>query len=239
MTASATSAARPHGAAAATPIVVGVGVMLMSFSSGCVDILSYRFLGQVFTSAMTGNVALMGLDLGQGNLAGAGRNLTAFVCFLLGLVLGAALLRGREQRSRLVWPLAAELVLLLAFAGLWRLHGPAATVFGLIGTSAVAMGLQSAVAHRIGMAGVSTTYFTGTLTNIVFGLVGPAPQHPLVRVKWPVLAFAAYVVGAVLAGWWSGGMRALDLPLSLPVLPAVAIAVLLVMLAMPKRAAGR
>ncbi|MFL5332773.1 MAG: YoaK family protein [Geminicoccaceae bacterium] len=214
--------------------VAGFGVTLMSFSSGCVDILSYRFLGQVFTSAMTGNVALMGLDFGQGNLAAAGRNLIAFLCFLAGLTLGAMLLRGRPQRAGLVWPLSAELLLLLAFAALWRLHGPQATLYALIGLSAVAMGLQSAVAHRIGMPGISTTYFTGTLTNIVFGLVGPAPAHPLVRVQWPALAFLAYIAGAVLAGWWMGGMNPLDLPLSLPVVPAVAIAGLVLTLAVAR-----
>jgi uncharacterized membrane protein YoaK (UPF0700 family) len=209
--------------------VAGIGVMLMSFSSGCVDILSYRFLGQVFTSAMTGNVALMGLDLGQGNIAGAVRNLVAFLCFLAGLLIGAVLLRGREARTGLAWPLACELVLLVAFAGLWRLHGPQLALYGLIGISAVAMGMQSAVAHRIGMSGISTTYFTGTLTNIVFGMVGPAPRHPIIRVKWPLLAFAAYVLGAVLAGWSSVGMSALEL-LALPALPAVAIAALLAIL---------
>ena len=214
--------------------VAGIGVMLMSFSSGCVDILSYRFLGQVFTSAMTGNVALMGLDVGQGNMAAAGRNLIAFICFVAGLTFGAVLLRGRKQRSGLMRPLVGELILLLAFAGLWRLHGPQATLYALIGISAVAMGMQSAVAHRIGMSGISTTYFTGTLTNIIFGLVGPAPAHPLVRVQWPVLAFLAYIVGAVLAGWWTGGMSALDLPLSLPVLPAVAIAGLVLTLALAR-----
>ena len=34
------------------------------------------------------------------------------------------------------------------------------------------MGVQSAAAHRIGVPGITTTYFTGTLTNIVFGAVG-------------------------------------------------------------------
>src|SRR4051812_20282706 len=44
---------------------VGVQLAFMSFASGYTDILSYRELGQVFTSAMTGNIALLGLDLGK------------------------------------------------------------------------------------------------------------------------------------------------------------------------------
>ena len=58
------------------PSPAGVGVIavtLMSFASGCMDILSYRRLGQVFTSAMTGNAALLGLGIGQGNLGAMSR----------------------------------------------------------------------------------------------------------------------------------------------------------------------
>ena len=96
----------------------------MSFASGCMDILSYRRLGQVFTSAMTGNAALLGLGLGQGNIAAASRNMAAFVGFLIGLGIGAALLRG--HRSGPGWSRAmtralfVEEVLLVAFAALWH-----------------------------------------------------------------------------------------------------------------------
>ena len=51
-----------------TIVPVGVLLMLTSFASGCTEILSYRQPGQVFTSAMTDNAALLGLDLGQGNI---------------------------------------------------------------------------------------------------------------------------------------------------------------------------
>src|SRR4051812_33987157 len=64
--------------------LVGVKLALMSFASGCADVLSYRELGQVFTSAMTGNIALLGLDLGQGNLPATSRNIAAFAGFLTG-----------------------------------------------------------------------------------------------------------------------------------------------------------
>ena len=140
------------------------------------DILSYRFLGQVFTSAMTGNVALLGLGVGQGNVGAAVRNMTAFACFVAGLVVGAAVMRNGASRGR---PIAAALIeagLLGLFAVFWHLRGVEAALYGLIGLSAVAMGVQSAIAHRIGMPGISTTYFTGTMTGIVFGLVGRAQR---------------------------------------------------------------
>ncbi|MBV8916115.1 MAG: DUF1275 domain-containing protein [Acetobacteraceae bacterium] len=213
------------------PAVIGIGLMLMSFSSGCVDILSYRFLGQVFTSAMTGNVALMGLDLGQGNMTAASRNLTAFVCFLTGLTLGVLLLRESGDRPALLRAVVAEIVLLAAFSWVWRHNGGGSLLYPLIGISALAMGIQSAVAQRMAVPGISTTYFTGTLTSIVFGVVGrsPAPPvHPLRRVRWPFLAFVTYVVGAVLGGWITTGPA--PEVLLLPMLPTAAIAGLLVIL---------
>ena len=122
----------------------------MSFASGCMDILSYRELGQVFTSAMTGNAALLGLDLGRGNIPATSRNMAAFASFLFGLGLGAALLRGHRAeagRSRAtILALLAEKVLLVAFAALWH-HGAGPSslrlLYRLIALSAVAMGVRA------------------------------------------------------------------------------------------------
>ena len=153
--------------------VIGIGLMLMSFGSGCMDILSYRFLGEVFPSAMTGNVALMGHSLGQGDVSAAVRNLCAFGSFVVGLMIGAVLLRGTPERRSFVLTLGLQSAVLLAFMLLWGRHGINPWRYGLISLAAVAMGLQSAVAHRIGVTGVSTTYFTGTMVNIAFGLTAP------------------------------------------------------------------
>lgn len=213
--------------------VIGVGLILMSFGSGCMDILSYRFLGEVFTSAMTGNVALMGLSLGHGDLAGAIRNISAFGGFFVGLLVGAMLLRGVAGRWRFVLTLGLQAALLLCFALLWDRHDINAWRFGLIGLSAIAMGMQSAVAHRIGVRGVTTTYFTGTLTNIAFGLVGPqsAGDSPMGRVGWPVLAFLSYLSGAAMGGWYTSGRMLPELPFGLPALPLAATLILAVVIA--------
>ena len=44
-----------------------VGLALLGFASGCMDALAFFNLGEVFPSAMTGNTALLGLALGQGD----------------------------------------------------------------------------------------------------------------------------------------------------------------------------
>jgi uncharacterized membrane protein YoaK (UPF0700 family) len=207
---------------------IGVGLMLMSFGAGCVDVLSYRSLGEVFPSAMTGNVALMGLSLGQGDVLGAARNLVALGSFFSGLLLGAFLLRGAPKRARFILTLALQAALLLAFALLWDRHGAARWRYGLIGLAAVGMGLQSAVAFRIGVTGVSTTYFTGTLTNIAFRLVEPHWGEPAGsrRVGWPMLAFFSYLSGALTGGWSLAGLNIPDLPIGLPALPLATTVIL-------------
>lgn len=225
-----------------TAVAVGFELALMSFASGCMDILSYRELGQVFTSAMTGNAALLGLDLGQGNIPATSRNMAAFAGFLFGSGLGAAMLRGHRAeagRSRaMIVALLMEEALLVAFAALWHYGaGPSSgrLLYGLIALSAVAMGVQSAAAHRIGVPGVTTTYFTGTLTNVVFAVVGRSSlstdaTRPGHRIRWPVCAFLAYLVGAALAGCLQlepRPMLAAAPALGLPALPAVAIALVL------------
>lgn len=213
--------------------VIGLGLMLMSFGSGYMDILSYRFLGEVFPSAMTGNVALMGLSLGQGDVSSAARNVSAFGSFFCGLLIGGALLRGTPGRGRFLVTLALQATLLLGFALAWDRHGDAGWRYGLIAMAALGMGLQSAVAHRIGVTGVSTTYFTGTMASIAFGLVAPATTiatgpH---RVAWPVLAFLSYLSGAMLGGWYVSGRRLPELAVGLPAVPLATTVILAVIIA--------
>lgn len=209
--------------------VIGLGLMLMSFGSGCMDILSYRFLGEVFPSAMTGNVALMGLSLGQGNVSGAARNMSAFGSFFCGLLIGGVLLRGTPDRGRFLVTLTLQAALLLGFAIAWNQYGDPAWRYALIAMAALGMGLQSAVAHRIGVTGVSTTYFTGTLVNIAFGLVTRRAAEGLVArrgVAWPVLAFLSYLSGAMLGGWYVSGRHLPELPVGLPALPLATTVIL-------------
>jgi uncharacterized membrane protein YoaK (UPF0700 family) len=191
---------------------LGGQLALLSFGSGCMDILSYRELGAVFTSAMTGNTALLGLEIGQGNFPATSRNMAAFAGFLLGLLWGAAILR-REQgkpgwSGAVTRALTVEAMLLLVFTWLWiGSAGPVAepTRYALIALSAIAMGIQSAAAHAIGVPGITTTYFTGTITNIVVGAVGRTasrepPKPDRRKMRWLVTALSAYVLGAALAG---------------------------------------
>lgn len=201
---------------------VAAGLMLASAGSGYLDILCYR-LGEVFPSAMTGNLALLGRSLGEGDGAASIRNACAFGGFFGGVLVGAALLRQSPGKSRFLLTLTLQALVLLGFALWFDRQATGWLRFGLIGAAAVGMGLQSAVAYRIGIHAVSTTYFTGTTANIAFGLVSPPePRQPAaIRLGWPALALCCYVAGAALSGWDIAGRLLPTLPIGLPMLPLV------------------
>ena len=219
---------------------LGLQLMLLSIAAGCMDVLSYLELGEVFTSAMTGNAVLLGLAIGRGSVAAASRNLAAMASFLLGLALAAALLHGHHGRElgarEIARALLLEELLLIAFATLWLVGGgpiSAPLHYALIALSAVAMGTQSALAHHIGVPGMATTYFTGTLTNIVTGLIArrsktALTRPPRSRIGWQASAFLAYIGAAALAGVLAThGARLGIAALALPALPAIAVALAL------------
>ncbi len=70
--------------------------------------------------------------------------------------------------------------------------------FGLLATLAAAMGMQSSAVNDMGLAQVSTTYLTGTLTGLVSSLVRPGQDTPYRRRRFGVLI--GLVAGASLCG---------------------------------------
>jgi uncharacterized membrane protein YoaK (UPF0700 family) len=97
-----------------------VGLALLGFASGSMDALAFFNLGEVFPSAMTGNTALLGLALGQGDVIAASRPFIAFAGFLAGAAAAAAsvdLWLNKLPAPRAVcWLLVIEACLLAAIA---------------------------------------------------------------------------------------------------------------------------
>jgi uncharacterized membrane protein YoaK (UPF0700 family) len=153
-------------------------IFLLTWTAGCSDAISYLGLGHVFTANMTGNTVLLGLDIEQGAGLAVLRSAVALGGFCLGAYAGAFLVeRGQEAATgtpRVTIALTIEAVLLAVFAAIWLLTGanPRAggVVNALIALSALAMGLQSALVRSLGIAGIATTYITGTLTNLMAGV---------------------------------------------------------------------
>lgn len=166
------------GAAASTRRWSYAVLVFMTLAAGAMDAVAFLALGGVFTANMTGNLILVALVGGEDWEIRALRAGLACVVFAIGLYAGfrmPALGRGGER-----WPLAvthllwADLALQTAFLVGWILCGaapgpPLTLVF--IAMASCAMGIQAAAAHRVSIAGITTTFVTGTLTALAESLV--------------------------------------------------------------------
>jgi len=204
------------------------GLLLgLTLVAGAVDAVSYLGLGRVFTANMTGNLVLLGLAIGQGQALEALRSIAAFLGFAAGAGLGGWVVGGGRIGERSEhWPskvtvvLGVELGLLAAFEMAWLLAGPDATsgeLDGLIALSSAAMGIQSVAGRRLAVAGVTTTYVTGTLVTLMAELAALAHRQPGAG-RW-IGVLVALGVGATLGTVLMGLAR----PVA-PLLPVLALA---------------
>ena len=152
-------------------------LLLLSWTSGCLDALSFLGLGHVFVANMTGNTVLFGLAIAQGDWSDMLHSLSALLGFSLGVACATMLVERNYERLRGSWTprvllaLTIEGCLLLIFALLWplalQLSQETLLAYALIVTSALAMGQQSSIVLSLGVPGVSTTYITGTITHLM------------------------------------------------------------------------
>jgi uncharacterized membrane protein YoaK (UPF0700 family) len=186
-------------------------VVVLTLTTGAVDAVSFLRLGKVFSSVITGNLALLGVATGQHDAMlalNAGLALAGYVC---GVLVGGAF-AGTPQPGQAAWPvkvtvtLAVEWGALATFSGEWLVtggHPAGASRLVLLLLGAAAMGMQSTAVRRLGP--MSTTYLTSTLTGILTALA--------VR-RWPAEwqrstgVILAALIGATLgslAALWSPG----------------------------------
>jgi uncharacterized membrane protein YoaK (UPF0700 family) len=227
-------------------------LLLLTWAAGSMDAMSYLGLGHVFTAMMTGNTVLLGLALGQGHILAAMRSILALAGFAGGVATGTLIVQQDQRQGD--WPpavtraLTLEGILLGVFALTWHVAGTersAAVLYVLIMVSGLAMGIQSAAAHRLGIPGMMTTYITGTLTSLMIGLVswlrsvdappsplgadGKAaapPTHPVFwerRVRLLAAVFLLYGCGALVGGILQGRSSS-----SVTLLPFLAVGVVTV-----------
>jgi uncharacterized membrane protein YoaK (UPF0700 family) len=99
-------------------------VVVLALTTGSVDAVSYLRLGKVFSSVITGNLALLGISAGQRNAGLAVNAGLALAGYGLGVLMGGAF-AGTPEKDQPVWPrratvtLALELLLLAGFSGGW------------------------------------------------------------------------------------------------------------------------
>ena len=202
-------------------------VVVLAFVSGYTDGVGFLALGGAFTSVMTGNMVLLGLNAGNGDLEGVGRAAGAILAFTAGCAIGTHV-SGVAGKADPVWPapvnrgLAAEAAFVVAATAGWLGTGghPGPVVqFLLLLAFAVALGIQSSTVLRFGVSGLSTTYLTGTLTTAVIHLVSRRTVRGSGR-NWRIIG--ALVAGAAAAA----GLHRLYAP-ALPAPQVVGLAVVL------------
>jgi uncharacterized membrane protein YoaK (UPF0700 family) len=173
----------------------------LAVGAGVVDAISLTTLG-VFTAAVTANIVLVGLALGDAETHAAARAALALGGFAFG-VLATARALGRDTGAKRVPPLLAAIgALQLGFLVGWLATDgrPGGVTLDLLaGGSAMAMGAQTAVAQRW-HPGITPTFVSGVLTFLLSQLAAGRGSKSDVELRSGVIAAVAAgaAVGAVL-----------------------------------------
>lgn len=195
-------------------------LVLLTFNAGILDGLSY-LRAHVFTANMTGNTVLLGIHLVERDFAGAGRSLVSLAAFAAGCIGAAMLVLKREtpEHPNIVPGLFLELIFLVIFAalgfGFRPTNGPFMEAVS-IAAAAISLGVQSVTIRRLSIAGVATTFITGTVTTSMVRLVSALQKQNLrekeAEAKYSLLLVAMLVVyfaGALVATLTESGAPAL------------------------------
>jgi uncharacterized membrane protein YoaK (UPF0700 family) len=185
-----------------------IALGLMALAAGSTDAMAFLKLGTVFTSAMTGNTVLMCVAIGQGRLSAALLSFAAFVSFIAGAMLAAALCSrriGRDAGPPPLWPpFGVEIACLAGFVAAWFFADRAqeGSTYLLVALSAVAMGVQGVAARQINVSQINTIVFTTTIvtvcTSVTHALMRPPRRLPF-DTKRQIAVLAVYGAGAAAA----------------------------------------
>jgi uncharacterized membrane protein YoaK (UPF0700 family) len=180
-------------------------LLVLTFTTGLVDAVSFLGLGRVFAANMTGNVVLLGFGLaGSGGLPVVGP-IVSLVSFVVGATAGGRLVRRMEKRhpEMVARALAIEvclfaLVAVIAAAAPVRPGDASANL--LIAALALAMGVRNAAVRRIAVPDLPTTVLTMTLTALTSDspLAGGTGKGSVRRLSAVAAVLAGAVSGALL-----------------------------------------
>ena len=211
----------------------------LTVSSGAVDAISFIALGKVFSAFMTGNIAFLGLRVaGASRSPGAVAIIVSMAAFAVGVYVSTRIVKRSESSS--MWPqrvtvaLGISLIAHAVFLAVWfASNGQPSTDVAhvLLGSWALAMGMQSAAVRTLHVDGVFTTaatatiiFLAGHLTNwsatvaerrrlagvLVSLFVGATAGGMLLvhaHIYAPVLPFAITVVAVATAAIFFAGAR--------------------------------
>src|SRR4051812_32884335 len=146
-------------------------LLVLTFTTGLVDAVSYLGLGRVFTANMTGNIVFLGFGIaGSGGLPVLAP-LVSLCAFLVGAAAGGVLAKRMENRhpAHIARALGVEVSLIgiaAVLAAALDVRPNALSGYIVIGLLAFAMGTRNATVRVLGVPDLTTTVLTRTLTGL-------------------------------------------------------------------------
>jgi uncharacterized membrane protein YoaK (UPF0700 family) len=180
-------------------------LLVLTFTTGLVDAVSYLALGRVFTANMTGNIVLLGFGIAGSEGLPVVAPLVSLAAFLAGAGAGGLLVkRTGERHPALVTRALGTETFLLAVAAV---VAATATIrpghvsgYALIALMASAMGIRNATVRRIAVPDLTTTVLTMTLTGFAAEsrAAGGSGKGSVRRLAAVVAMLAGAIGGALL-----------------------------------------
>jgi uncharacterized membrane protein YoaK (UPF0700 family) len=183
-------------------------LMMLTFSTGVIDAVSYIGLGRVFVANMTGNVVLLGFAAAGVSGLSITRALLSLSGFLIGAAiggkLGTSLASGSTRRLIII---AGSLEAVLIFAAAVASIGfdmqsavPVYQLYSMIVLTALSMGLRNATVRQLRVADITTTVLTLTLTGLAAdsSVAGGTNPRPVRRIFSIVALLFGALCGAYL-----------------------------------------
>jgi uncharacterized membrane protein YoaK (UPF0700 family) len=215
-------------------------LLVLTFTTGLIDAVSYLGLGHVFTANMTGNIVLLGFGLAGGTGLPVVAPLVSLGAFLVGAGTGGVLVkRLADRHPRMVAAALGIEVIALAIAtgvaAATNVHPRHASAYVLIALMAAGMGVRNAVVRRIAVPDLTTTVLTMTLTGLAADseLAGGSGKGSVRRVGAVLAMLLGALAGALLL------KTSLTLPLGLAAALALATGVVYIPAAARRGRPGR
>jgi uncharacterized membrane protein YoaK (UPF0700 family) len=205
-------------------------LLVLTFSTGLVDAVSYLGLGRVFTANMTGNIVLLGFGVAGSEGLPVVAPLVSLAAFLVGSAVGGMLATATQDRhpDHVARALGIEAVLILVAAVVAAAIDVEPGTFDagvVIALLAMAMGVRNATVRKLGVPDLTTTVLTMTLTGLAADsrVAGGSGSGSVRRIA----AVLAMLTGAL------AGALLLDISLVPPLLAAAGLALLVALAYVP------
>lgn len=197
-------------------------LFVLTMVTGLVDAISYLKFGHIFVANMTGNVVFFGFALGGAQDISISSSITAIAAFLAGALFGGRLGSSHGYHRGRFLAISSYIKIILVGVALVASiaatsHDDVVTHYLLIVLLGLAMGLQNAVARRLGVPDLTTTVLTLTLTGLAANSTMAGGNNP--RAFRRIMAALTMLIGAAI-----GSVLVLNLGIS------IALAVVLFLL---------